>query len=103
MSDGASCVARVYRPSRSVVQSGVSRNQFWYVEFPSPCSQYRDSLMGWTGSKNTTPQVRLRFPNRKEATSYVKTHGIPYVVLQEQVARRRPKSYSENFLRNRGL
>ena len=59
--------------------------------------------MGWVGSRDTAQQVRLRFPTKEDAISYARARGISYVVLPDQVTRKKPKSYSEIFLRNREL
>nr|WP_233497168.1 ETC complex I subunit [Anaplasma ovis] len=96
-------VARIYRPARNVMQSGAYGRSFWCIEFEPSCSLYRDSLMGWVGSRDTAQQVRLRFPNKEGAISYAKARGILYVVLPDQATRKKPKSYSENFLRDREL
>ncbi|WP_241760035.1 ETC complex I subunit [Anaplasma marginale] len=96
-------VAKIHRPARNVMQSGAYGRNFWCMEFEPSCSRYRDSLMGWVGSKDTAQQVRLHFPNKEDAISYAKARGILYVVLQDQATRKKPKSYSENFFKNREL
>ncbi|MCU7611765.1 ETC complex I subunit [Anaplasma capra] len=96
-------MARIHRPSRNVMQSGIHRSDLWCIEFEPSRSQYKDSLMGWVGSKDTAQQVRLQFQNKEDAVSYAKAHGITYVILPDQTVRKKPKSYSENFSKNRGL
>ena len=85
------------------MQSGVFRGDLWYVEFEPSSSQYIEPLMGWTGSEDTSQQVRLSFRTREEALAYVESKGLPYVVLPSHGTRKIPKSYASNFLRNRGL
>lgn len=85
------------------MQSGTYGSDVWLMEFEPSCSLYRDSLMGWVGSRDTAQQIKLRFSSREAAISYAETRGISYVVLPEQATRKQPKSYSENFLRNREL
>ena len=85
------------------MQSGVFRNNLWYVEFEPSDSQYIEPLMGWTGTEETKQQVRLCFESKEAAIAYVEAKEIPYVVLQDHTVKKVPKSYAENFLKNRGL
>nr|WP_272899044.1 ETC complex I subunit [Anaplasma platys] len=93
----------VRRPAKNVMQSGTFRNNMWYVEFEPSSSQYIEPLMGWTGTEETSQQVRLCFGSKDEAIAYVEAKKIPYVVLKDHTSKRIQKSYAENFLRNRSL
>ncbi|WP_241759961.1 NADH dehydrogenase ubiquinone Fe-S protein 4 [Anaplasma marginale] len=81
------------------MQSGAYGRNFWCMEFEPSCSRYRDSLMGWVGSKDTAQQVRLHFPNKEDAISYAKARGILYVVLQDQATRKNLNLIPKTFLR----
>jgi ETC complex I subunit conserved region len=53
--------------------------------------------MGWIGSRDPFPHIRLRFPDRQSAIEFAKRQGWPYVVQNPPVRRFRPKSYADNF------
>ena len=95
--------ARIYRPAKSAMSSGMGKSRQWILEFfPSEARQI-DPLMGWTSSRDTQTQVRLRFESREAAVTYAKDHGIDAVV-QEPKTRKpnlRAGGYGENFATNR--
>ncbi len=90
---------RIYRPAKTATQSGRAKIGRWVLE-PSPRGQRAvDSLMGWTGSDDTTQQVRLSFESREQAVAYARRKGFAYVVDEPQTRTVRPKSYADNFIR----
>ncbi len=90
---------RIYRPAKTATQSGRAKTGRWVLE-PSPRGQRAvDSLMGWTGSDDTTQQVRLSFESREQAVAYARRKGYAYVVDEPQTRTVRPKSYADNFIR----
>ena len=95
--------ARIYRPARNAMQSGMARTKLWILDFAPAESKQKDPLMGWTGSGDTQAQVRLRFATQAEAEAYAKAHDIDYVVQlpKERSANIRANGYGENFATNR--
>lgn len=95
--------ARIYRPARNAMQSGVAKTRDWVLEFAPAEAREADPLMGWTGSGDTQVQVKLRFPTQAEAEDYARLHGIDYIVLQPKTraANIRPLGYGENFATGR--
>ncbi len=95
--------ARIYRPARNAMQSGMARTKQWILDFAPAESKQNDPLMGWTGSGDTQAQVRLRFDTQAEAEAYAKAKGIDYVVREpkDRAANIRPGGYGENFATNR--
>ncbi len=92
-------LARIYRPAKTAMQSGVARTQVWVLEFAPEQAQRIDPLMGWTGGGSTRNQVRIEFPSKEAALDYAQRHGIPAQV-QEPKSRKvnvRPKGYGSNF------
>jgi hypothetical protein len=90
--------ARIFRPTKSAMQSGTAKNKTWLLEF-EPASQPRsvEPLMGWTSSNDTLSQVRLWFETREEAMAYATRNGIAYRVDAPNDANRRVMAYSDNF------
>jgi hypothetical protein len=57
--------------------------------------------MGWTGSTDTTSQLRLNFDSREAAVAFAERHGLKYRIKEPKSRRIRPKSYAENFAYDR--
>lgn len=94
--------ARIYRPARTAMQqSGQADNQHWILEFAPRSSPYIDPLMGWTGSTDTTHQLRLNFTTQLEAEDYARRHELEFEVGEPKARIIKPKSYSANFAANK--
>jgi hypothetical protein len=89
--------ARIYKPSRSAMQSGKGKSQDWMLEFEQASPRVADPLMGWTSSSDTTTQVKLKFASREDAESYAQRKGIAYTVQTDAPVKQQKKSYSDNF------
>ncbi|MBM9595294.1 ETC complex I subunit [Roseitranquillus sediminis] len=95
--------ARIYRPSKTAMSSGVAGTRKWVLDFIPETPRQVDPLMGWTSSSDTQPQVRLKFNSKEAALDYAQEHGIDAVVLQPKQRRAnvRPRGYGENFATDR--
>ena len=95
--------ARIYRPARNAMQSGIAKTKLWVLEFSPAEARRIDPLMGWTSSGDMNSQVRLRFESPEAAEAYAKAHGIEYNVIQPKPRRSnlRPGGYGDNFATNR--
>ncbi len=89
--------ARIYKPTRSAMQSGKGKSQEWVFEFEQATERVADPLMGWTSSDDTSTQVKLKFDTLEEAEAYAKRKGIAYTVQAEAPIKIQKKSYSDNF------
>jgi NADH dehydrogenase ubiquinone Fe-S protein 4 len=90
-------LARIYRPSKTAMQSGRAGTRFWRLEFAPSSPRTIDPLMGWTSSADMRSQVRLKFDTEEEAVAYCVKHNIPYEVEPPQTRTIRPKAYADNF------
>ncbi len=95
--------ARIYRPARNAMTSGMAKTRKWILEFAQTSAREVDPLMGWTSSSDTQSQVRLRFDSKEEAVEYAKAHGIDAVVQDPKTRKPnlRAGGYGENFATNR--
>ena len=93
--------ARIYRPSRSAMQSGTGNTRQWRLEFEPERRRVAEPLMGWTSSTDMLDQVRLSFDTKEEAVAYAKREGIPFRLEEPHETKRRAISYSDNFRFNR--
>tara|TARA_B100000886_G_scaffold27486_1_gene17424 strand:- start:3 stop:281 length:279 start_codon:yes stop_codon:yes gene_type:complete len=89
--------AKIYKPSKTAMQSGRSKFNKWVLKFNSNPNQKKDSLMGWNGGSNTISQVELKFDTKEDAINYAKRNDIEYVVLESSERKVITKSYADNF------
>ena len=91
-------LARIFRPSKSAMQSGRGNTQEWVLEFEATDALRSDPLMGWTETSDTTSsQVRLEFDTREEAVRYAEQHRIPFQLVDPKPTKRIIKAYADNF------
>jgi hypothetical protein len=89
--------ARIYKPSKTAMQSGFANTKAWVVDFDLAEPRQVEPLMGWTSSGDTRQQLRLRFATQAEAIAYCERNGIAYQVFEAKPLSRRTMSYSDNF------
>ena len=95
--------ARIYKPAKTAMQSGMAKTQDWLLEFAQTSARDVDPLMGWTSSSDTQTQVKLRFPTKEAALDYAKANGIDAQVIEPKPRKSniRPGGYGENFATGR--
>ena len=89
--------ARIYKPSKTAMQSGFANTKSWVLDFEPEAPRRVEPLMGWTSSADTRQQVRLQFDTREEAIAYCEHNGIPYQVCEPNPPKRRVMAYADNF------
>lgn len=89
--------ARIFRPAKTAMQSGLARTREWVLEHEAESPRFIDPLMGWTGSADMRTQVRLEFDSKEEAVAYAESHGLPYRVIEPKPRKPVRKSYADNF------
>ena len=62
-------VLRIYKPSKTAMQSGRFKTKNWIAEYISSESLEKDSLMGWNSSKDTKTQIKIYFNTYAIASS----------------------------------
>ncbi|ACP21975.1 putative NADH-ubiquinone oxidoreductase (plasmid) [Sinorhizobium fredii NGR234] len=72
-------VARIFRPSRSVMTSARVSRRPWLLVFERRVPPTIDHLIGYTGGSDTLTQVELRFPSRDTAVAYAWMTGAASV------------------------
>ena len=90
-------LARIFRPSKTAMQSGHAKATAWVLEFEPTDARRQDPLMGWTQTADTEGQVRLSFETRDEAVRYADQHGIAFQLIDPKPAKRIIKAYADNF------
>ena len=92
-------VARIFKPSKSAMQSGMAQTKLWIMELEHSLAKTIDPLMGWTGTKETKGQIQIRFPNEQAAIKFAKDNGIPFIVQKSNTRKHivRENGYGDNF------
>lgn len=91
-------LARIFRPSKTAMQSGKAKTQAWVLEFETTDARRSDPLMGWTQTGDTeSSQVRLAFESKDEAVRYADHHGIAFQIIDPHPPKRIIKAYADNF------
>ncbi len=90
-------LARIFRPSKTAMQSGRARTKDWVLEFEPAAARRPDALMGWTSSTDMNGQVRLSFETQAEAVAYAQAHGIAFQLQAEHTPKKVIKAYADNF------
>ncbi len=91
-------LARIFRPSKTAMQSGRGKTQEWLLEFEPNAARRSDPLMGWTVTTDTeSSQVRLAFDTSEEAVRYAEQHGIAFQLIDPKPVKRIIKAYADNF------
>jgi hypothetical protein len=89
--------ARIFQRPKNAMQSGRARTDEWLLEFLPGEAQRPDPLMGWTGSGDTTTQVKLGFSSAEEARAYADKYGIEATVIPTPPRKLKLQAYADNF------
>ena len=88
--------AKIYKPSKTAMQSGTKKFDKWIIEFITE-NPGINPLMGWESSTDTYTELRLEFDTMELAIDYAKKNKIDYELIEPNVRKFNKKSYSDNF------
>ena len=88
--------AKIYKPSKTVMQSGLGKLDKWIVEFKTKNTGI-NPLMGWESSTDTLSELKLEFSTKELAIDYAKKNKIKFELIEPQKKKIVKKSYSDNF------
>ena len=94
-------LARIYKPTKTTMQSGVARAREWILEFEPASARTPDPLTGWTSTTDLNGQVRLSFETSDQAVAYAQKHGIAFQLFEPQTRKMIIKAYADNFAADR--
>ena len=90
-------LARIYKPTKTTMQSGRSRAHDWILEYAPASARHPDPLTGWTSTTDMNGQVRLTFETEQEAVAYANRHGVAFELTEPTERRVIIKAYADNF------
>ena len=93
--------ARIYRPSKTAMQSGRGKTEKWILEFFQNSATKREPLMGWRSGSDTQKQVKIKFDTKDDAVRYAEKNSIKYTLSKPKEKIIKPKAYADNFSFNR--
>ena len=89
--------AKIYRPNKSAMQSGLGKSDKWILEFETK-DPTKNPLMGWESSSDTFTELKLTFKSKELAINYAKKKKINYEINEPKNRKTVKKSYADNFL-----
>lgn len=92
---------KIYKPSKTAMQSGRVKTKQWLAEYISEISTTKDSLMGWISSSDTRSQIKIFFETKEQAIEWATKNNYQFYVVEPHKRKIKPKSYSSNFDINR--
>ena len=93
--------ARIYRPTKTAMQSGRAKTHRWVLDFEPASARGVDPLMGWTSSSDMGAQLKLTFASKEEAVAYAEKRGIAFQLIEPKDRRAKQISYADNFRSDR--
>ena len=94
-------LARIYKPTKTTMQSGKARAREWILEFEPATARHPDPLTGWTSSTDLNGQIRLSFETQEQAVAYAQKHGVAFQLFPANERRMIIKAYADNFAADR--
>jgi len=88
--------AKIYKPSKSAMQSGNRKFNKWRIEFVTE-KPGTNPLMGWESSTDTYSELILEFNDKELAIEYAKKNKINYEIIEPNIKKINKKSYADNF------
>ena len=92
---------KIYKPSKTAMQSGFGKTKKWLAEFISSEEAVKDTLMGWNSTSDTNSQIKIFFDTKDQAIEWAKNNNYQFVIDEPKVRKVTIKSYASNFDINR--
>ena len=89
--------AKIYKPSKTAMQSGMKKFDKWIIEFITK-DPGKNPLMGWESSSDTYSELNLEFKSKDLAIEYAKKNNIDFELVEDQKRKITKKSYADNFI-----
>ena len=89
--------AKIYKPSKTAMQSGTNNSKNWIIEFKTRKPGI-NPLMGWESSSDTYSELKLEFSTKELAINYAKKKKIDFELIETKKRKTVKKSYADNFL-----
>ena len=88
--------AKIYKPSKTAMQSGLKKFDKWIIEYITDDPGI-NPLMGWESSTDTYGELKLEFSSKDLAIEYAKKNNIDFEIIEPNKRKVILKSYADNF------
>jgi len=88
---------KIYKPSKSSMQSGLGKTKQWLAEYISEKDKTKDSLMGWNSSSDTKEQIKIFFDTKEQAIEWSKKNNEQFIVIEPKERKIKPKKLCIKF------
>ena len=88
--------AKIYKPSKTAMQSGIKKFDKWIIEFITEKPGI-NPLMGWESSTDTNSELKLEFSSKELAIEFAKKNKINFELIEPKIRKIVKKSYADNF------
>ena len=88
--------AKIYKPTKTAMQSGTKKFDKWVIEFITDQPGI-NPLMGWESSTDTSSELKLEFSSKELAINYAKKNKINFEIIEPKLRKVIKKSYADNF------
>ena len=88
--------AKIYKPSKTAMQSGTKKFDKWIIEFITE-NPGINPLMGWESSSDSYSELILEFKTKELAIEYAKKNKIDFELIEPKTRKINKKSYADNF------
>ena len=90
--------AKIYKPSKTAMQSGLKKFDKWIIEYLVD-DPGKNPLMGWESSSDTFSELKLEFKTKDLAIDYAKKNNIDFEIIESKERKVLKKSYADNFIK----
>ncbi len=88
--------AKIYKPSKTAMQSGLKKFDKWIIEYITDDPGI-NPLMGWESSTDTYGELKLEFSSKELAIEYAKKNNIDFEVIEPNKRKITLKSYADKI------
>ena len=88
---------KIYKKSKSAMQSGIKNTKKWYLESMDINERSLNLSFDWSSSKNIEDQVKIPFNDLQSAIDFAEKNNLVYEVFVPNKSNQVLKSYSDNF------
>ena len=88
---------KIYKKSKSAMQSGIKNTKKWYLESMDINERSLNPSFDWSSSKNIEDQIKISFNDLQSAIDFAEKNNLVYEVFVPNQSNQILKSYSDNF------
>ncbi len=90
--------AKIYKPSKTALQSGTKKYDKWIIEYITEKPGI-NPLMGWESSTDTLTELKLEFSTKELAVEYAKKNKINFEIIEPKIRKIIKKSNTDNIMK----